>query len=373
MFNEQALKAFGANIQRLIEKQNLTQEETYDMFCQVLRNEQPELQQGAFLAALVSKGETIDEVVGAWRAIYELDTVVIPTDTLGPTVENSGTGMDSLKTFNVSSAAAVIASACGAKMARHGARALTSFCGTVDILESVGLDVECDAQIVAESIHQEGIGLFNGMSARVHPGGLARILSQIRFGSTLNIAASLANPAKPTYGLRGVYAESLVEPVGDIMAAIGYRRGMVVYGKAHGERGGMDELSICGESVVHEFSAGGARRSYRFYPEEAGLRTIPFAEIAATGDFKKERERFLRVLAGKDHQGCIDFACLNAGAILYISGLAMSIAEGSRMAHDAVSSGAAITKMRQWISAQNANPKNGLAHFDKHLQQALSA
>ncbi len=373
MFNEEALKAFGANIQRLINKQNLTQEETYNMFCQVLRNEQPELQQGAFLAALVSKGETVDEVVGAWRAIYELDTVAIAADALGPTVENSGTGMDPLKTFNVSSAAAVIASACGAKIARHGARALTSFCGTVDLLESVGLDVECDATVVEESIRQEGIGLFNGMSAKVHPGGLARILSQIRFGSTLNIAASLANPVRPTYGLRGVYAESLVDPVGDIMAAIGYERGMVVYGKAKDQQGGMDELSICGESRVLEFSASGTRQSYLFYPEDAGLHTVPFAEVAATGDLRKERERFLKVLAGKDHRGCIDFACLNAGAILYVSGLAISIAEGSRMAHDAIRSGAAIDKMRRWVSVQNTNPERGLIHFDKHLQQALSA
>ncbi len=366
--DEKALKAFGANIQRLICKQNLTQEETYLMFREVLRNEQTDLQQGAFLAALASKGETTDEIVGAWRAIYELDTITACADVSGPIIENSGTGMDSLKTFNVSSAAAVVASACGAKIVRHGARALTSFCGTVDILESIGLDVECDARTVERSIRQEGIGLFNGMSAKVHPGGLGRVLSQIRFGSTLNIAASLANPIKPTHGLRGVYSESLVVPVADIMAAIGYVRGMVVHGRADGCDGGMDELSVCGETVVCEFSESGERHSYLFRPEEAGLSIIPFAEIAATGDLRTETERFLSVLTAKGHDGCIDFTCLNAGATLYIGEQAHSIAEGTRMAYDAIISGAAIEKLRRWVWAQNADPERGVACLDKKLQ-----
>jgi anthranilate phosphoribosyltransferase len=273
-----------------------------------------------------------------------------------------------LKTFNVSSAAAIVASACGAKMARHGARALSSFCGTVDILESVGLDVDCDVQIVEESIRQEGIGLFNGMSAKVHPGGLGRILSQIRFGTTLNIAASLANPARPTHGLRGVYSESLVAPVSYIMASIGYVRGMVVHGRADGHDGGMDELSVCGESVVHEFSGSAIKDSYTLRPEDVGLNTIPFAEIATTGDLQTERDRFLKVLTGKGCQGCIDFTCLNAGATLYIGERAGSIGEGVRMARDAISSGAAIAKLKRWVSIQNADPDRGLDCFEKHLR-----
>ncbi|MCI5142216.1 MAG: anthranilate phosphoribosyltransferase, partial [Candidatus Electrothrix sp. ATG1] len=107
MTDEQALKAFGANIQRLINKEDLSREEIYTMFCQVLGNEQPDLHQGAFLSALVSKGETVEEIAGAWQAIVEKDTVAVsldPPDTTGPIIENSGTGMDSLKTFNVSSA-----------------------------------------------------------------------------------------------------------------------------------------------------------------------------------------------------------------------------------------------------------------------------
>jgi anthranilate phosphoribosyltransferase len=362
--NEKSVKQFGANIQRLIDKEDLTQEEIYGMFKEVLSNAQPDLQQGAFLAALASKGETVEEIVGAWRAIVEFDTVSATIGGDSPLVENCGTGMDSLKTFNVSTAASIVAAACGATMVRHGARALTSFCGTVDMAEALGVDVECGVDTVVASIESVGIGLFNGMSPTVHPGGLGRILSQIRFGSTLNIAASLANPASPSHGLRGVCREDLVSRVGEIMSAIGYSRGMVVHGKASDREGGMDELSVCGESLVHEIGAVGGPATYTLRPEDVGLSTIPFAEIATTGDLHQERIRFLQVLSGKDHDGCIAFTCLNAGAALYVSGHADSIANGVTLSREAIDSGAAMSKLRNWVQTQNRNPSQGLATLD---------
>jgi anthranilate phosphoribosyltransferase len=227
---ESSLREFGRNIQQLIEKQHLSRETCHAMFRQLMENRQPDLQQGAFLAALAAKGETVEEIAGAWEAIMALDTTKIDIDGAAPLVENSGTGMDSLKTFNVSTAAAVVAASGGVRMARHGARALTSKCGTVDLLDELGIDVACSVEHVGRSIDQAGIGIFNGMSPRVHPNALFRILSQIRFGSTLNIAASLASPCRPTHGLRGVYAEQVIGKVVDIMQAIGYRRAMVVHG-----------------------------------------------------------------------------------------------------------------------------------------------
>ena len=366
MANEQSLKAFGATIQRLINKEDLSREETYSTFCQVLANEQPDLQQGAFLSALVSKGETVEEIAGAWQAIVEKDTISVPLDCSGPIIENSGTGMDSLKTFNVSSAAAIVAAACGARIARHGARALTSFCGTVDILEAVGLDVECDIQTVAQSIQEVGIGLFNGMSPKIHPFGLGRILSQIRFGTTLNIAASLANPARPTRGLRGVYAEFLLHPVAEVMASIGYERGLVVHGKVGGQVGGMDELSLCGPTIICEFSENRTIKEYVLRPEDVGMKKVPFAEIAALGNLSQERKRFLRVLAGKEEQGCIDFTCLNAGATLYVGGQAGTLEEGIRLASAAISDGSALEKLKRWVIVQ-ARDEDGIARLEEEL------
>jgi anthranilate phosphoribosyltransferase len=351
--NEAKLKDFGANVQKLINKTNLSEEETYEMFREVLLNDQPDLQQGAFLAALVAKGETIEEIVGAWRAIYEFDTVHASPDLPGPLFENSGTGMDTAKTFNVSSAAAIVAAACGVVMARHGARAITSFCGTVDIAEAIGVDMECDVSTVEKSIRDVGIGLFNGTSPKVHPAALGRILSQIRFGSTLNIAASLAHPCTPSLGLRGVYAASMVEKTAEAMRAVGYSRGIVAFGTDRSSGKGMDELSITGDTVLLEFHGDSMTRT-RIRPEDVGLESTTLEEITPTGDLQKEAERFVKVLSGRDGYGCTAFTCLNAGAILYVNGTCDSLKEGVERSRNTIESGRAIEKLREWVTTQDA-------------------
>ena len=362
--DETAVRAFGAEIQRLIDRNDLTREQTYDLFRQVLLGEQPDLQQGALLAALVAKGETPEEIAGAWQAIVEFDTVpaaVASVAGAGPLVENSGTGMDALKTFNVSSAAAIIAAARGARLARHGARALTSKCGAVDILEAVGVDVDCSAANVERSIDIAGIGIFNGMSPAVHPGGLGRILSQIRFGSTLNIAASLANPVRPTHGVRGVYAGGMVGPVGDVMMEIGYEHALVVHGYDDRREAGMDELSVLGATVVGELRSDGRRDAYTVEPEDFGIRRAAHSEIAPLGDLRSESVRFVQVLAGRGHEACADAACLNAAAVLYVAGLANDLGDGLAQAREAVASGAATSKLEEWVSAQAGGAEQRVA------------
>lgn len=367
--DEERIRSFGAGIQRLIDGKNMTRDETYLMFREVLLNRQPDLQQGAFLAALVAKGETVDEIAGAWAAIDETDTVHAATAIPAVLCENSGTGMDAMKTFNVSSAAAIVAAACGVSMARHGARAITSTCGTVDVLEMAGIDVECEVEQVARSIREAGIGLFNGMSPKVHPGALGRILSQIRFGSTLNIAASLANPCRPTIGLRGVYKESLLTIAADVMRSISYERAMVVYGMDAQSGSGMDELSVAGVTKVCEFTPS-SRREYILNPEDAGIRRSPFAEIAALGSPTLEARRLVQVLAGRDHPACIDFTCLNAGAILYTAGKCNSIKRGVEMSREAIAEGRAIGKLQQWVSCQDSSQGTGALRLEALLKTA---
>jgi len=174
-------REFGSLIMRLIQKGDMTRDETREAFYTILKDQTTEMQQGAFLAALTSKGETAEEAAGAWEAIYNLDTEKVVINSQGPLIENCGTGMDGFKTFNISTAASIIAAAGGIYMARHGARAITSVCGTVDLAEALGVDVECDVRVVARSIEKTGLGLFNGMSPKVHPNALRRILSKIFF------------------------------------------------------------------------------------------------------------------------------------------------------------------------------------------------
>ena len=362
-YNESELREFGRGIQQLIDRQNLTRQECYEMFRQIMANRQPELHQGAFLAALTAKGETSEEIAGAWQAIVELDTCRLEAQPEGPLVENSGTGMDTLKTFNVSTAAAVVAAAGGVRMARHGARALTSMCGTVDLLDALGIDVDCSVTVVGESIDRAGIGIFNGMSPEIHPNALFRILSQIRFGSTLNIAASLASPCRPTHGLRGVYAEPVMGKVMEIMHAIGYERAMVVHGFDADGQQGMDEISTIGETAVQELFPDGTQTTYRLVPEDMGLARTDYEQIAALGDVQQEAVRFVQVISGAGHPACFDLVCANAGAIFYLSGQTTDIPSGVAAAQGLIQSGHALAKLCQWMTVQCDAQHTGLQRF----------
>jgi anthranilate phosphoribosyltransferase len=363
------LKTFGNRIAALIEGKNLSREEAKDMFLQVLLDKQPDLQQGAFLAALTAKGETAEEIAAAWEAIYELDTTKVTPMVSQPLVDNCGTGMDTLKTFNISTAAAVVAAAGGVCMAKHGARAITSSCGAVDILESVGVDVECDVDIVKRSIEKAGIGIFNGMSAKVHPRALFRILSQIRFGTTLNIAGSLANPALPRYGVRGVYSADLVKPVAQVMREIGYIKALVFHG-SNGNGLGMDEISTLGDTLIAELNGSEHIKTYTVNPEDFGIKHSNEQAISPSSDRKQEVLNFLRILTGRDRGPRHEIVCLNTTPIFYLAGKAGNLRDGFSQARDIIESGRAVTKLREWVKAQNSDPKNGLRKLDRLLEES---
>lgn len=371
MINEN-VKRFGACITKLINKEDLLREEAKEMFYQVLLNEQPEIQQGAFLAALTAKGETAEEIAGSWEAIYELDTVKVILDLSCPIVENSGTGMDTVKTFNISTAASIIAAAAGITMAKHGARAITSACGTIDILEELGVAVECSPEIVKRSIEKAGIGIFNGMSSKIHPRALGRILSQISFGTTLNIAASLSNPALPRYGVRGVYAKELVEPVALVMREIGYNRAIVIHGLAEDGIQGMDEASTLGETIVAELHESGEIIKYSFMPEEFGIQRTQKHLLASYGNREEEALRLIAVLNGQEKGACSDIVCLNAALILYMMNLSSGIQEGYHQAKEIIRDGKAIKKLKEWVREQNPETEKGIRKLDQLLNKSLN-
>ncbi len=363
-------KKFGEVIIRLIQKENLTRKEANDAFTLIMNDQTTEMQQGAFLAALTSKGETEQEVAGAWEAIYRLDTVKVDInmpDTGCVLVENSGTGMDTFKTFNISTAASIIAASEKIKMARHGARAITSMCGTVDMAEALGVDVECSAEIVAASIENIGMGLFNGMSPAIHPTALGRILSNIYFGSTLNIAASLANPAMPEIAVRGVYSKDMVLPVAKVMQAIGYKRAVVLHGGINGSDLGMDEASVCGTTWCAEFFENGDINEYRFYPEDFSLEVHDPVELAPENDISMESKRFASLILGRENSARRDAAILNAGLIFYIAGQAENIENGIEKAEKALSTGTAFENLRNWVKNQNREPEKGLKRLENLL------
>ena len=369
---EDNLRYFGSKVDALLKGQNLTRSEAYDLFRQILQNEQPDLQQGAFLAAITAKGATGQEIAGIWEAIYEIDTVKVRPDVNGPLVENCGTGMDSIKTFNISTAASIVAAADGIKMAKHGARAITSKCGAVDILETLGIDVECNVDLVKRSIERAGIGIFNGMSGKVHPCALYRILSQIRFGTILNIAGSLANPALPDYGVRGVYSREMVLPIAMAMKEIGYRRAFVVHGRSRDNSRGMDELSTLGSSFVAELTEDGEIKEFTISANDLDVKSGDESSILYQADKKAEAIKLLRVLSGVDNSPRREIVCLNAAPLLYITGHATNLREGIEKASNIIDSGKPIMKLKAWVGEQNSNPEAQLEKFEDLLAQAYA-
>ena len=365
-------KVFGSIVSSLIQSKNISRNESKAMFYQILKNEQSDMHQGAFLAALSAKGETAEEIAGSWEAIYELDTVKVIPETDLPLVDNSGTGMDSLKTFNISTAASIIAAANGITMAKHGSRAITSYCGTIDILEELGVDVECDTDVVKKSIEQAGIGIFNGMSPKVHPQALGRILSQISFGTVLNIAASLANPALPKYGVRGVYSKEMLESVARVMKEVGYKKAIVVHGVTEDGALGMDEASTLGETFIAELKEDGTIVKYSFSPEDLGIKRGTRDEVASLNNLEQEAIRMIAVLNGTDSGSRSDIVCLNAALILYLMDQCSTIKEGFDKAKDIIASGKAIDKLRNWVKEQNHDPQKGLSKLEKLTQKALA-
>lgn len=348
----------GQYITRLINKEDISQDESYHAFCLVLNNEVSEMQQGAFLAALTSKGQTTGEVAGGWKAVYELDTNKVDLSDF-EIVDNCGTGMDSFKTFNISTAASLVAAAGGVRVARHGARAITSACGTVDMAEGLGVDMECSVELVAKSIKEAGIGLFNGMSPAVHPMALGRILSQICFGSPLNVAASLAHPALPRIAVRGVYSPDLLRPVVEVMQAIGYTEALVVYGGIDGIDKGMDEASVCGKSSVAHLR-NGKISEYSLEPEELGLSKHAPTLLSADGDRETAVTKMYQLLSGKGEQARLDAVILNSALIFYVQKAVPSIEAGIVKAKEILDSGQAIAALKRWVEVQNSDPAAGL-------------
>lgn len=356
----QTNKKFGALITRLINRENLTRKQASQAFITILNNQTNEMQQGAFLAALAAKGETAMEVAGSWEAIYDLDTTKVR---LGPDlnlVENSGTGMDTFKTYNISTAAAIIAAAGNIPMARHGARAITSLCGTVDMAEALGVDVECTADLVANSIKTAGLGLFNGMSPHIHPNALGRILSQIFFGSTLNIAASLANPARPAIGVRGVYAKAMILPVAQVMKEIGYTSAIVLHGSIEDSPLGMDEASVCGITHCARVSEDDTITEFTIDPKRLGLATLNPWTLSPEPELSLESKRFAALMNNQESGPRKDAALLNAGLIFLAADRVTTLEQGIEQAAGLLENGTAFATLERWVTAQNTDPEKGL-------------
>lgn len=366
---EDRWRKFGAIVVRLTHGEDITKEEARECWRQICEEEQSDLQQGAFIGALKAKPETPEEVAGTFEALYEHDTLKVEVDTPEPLIDNCGTGADTLKTLNISTGAAIISSALGLYVVRHAARAISSNCGAIDVVEAFGVNVESAPEIPKKSIENAGICAWNAFLPTVHPKTLARVLSQIRFGSAINLVGPLLNPTMPTFKVMGVPNQEMIDIEVRTLRELGFRRAFVMHGLDDTSGKGMDEISTLGTTHIAELAEDGSIKNYTLTPEDFDIKRAKFDDVASTRDVHRDALALLRVLAGKDKGPRSDIVCLNAVPLLYVTGKAKDLEEGLLMAREAVADGRALEKLRDWVAWQNEKPGDGLPTLEEMISQ----
>ena len=314
---------------------SLDRERARDVMREVMGGEAAQAEITAFLAALMAKGETAEEITGFADAMREHVVPVTPTREL--VIDVVGTGGDGAGTFNISTTAALVAAAAGAAVAKHGNRAASSACGAADVLEALGFELEQPPERIAESIDRFGFGF---MFARAHHPAMrhaAPSRQELGTRTVFNILGPLSNPAGARDGVFGVYAPDLAHTYAETLAGLGARRAFVVHGD-----GGLDELSPTGLNLVVEV-ADGEIREWELDPRSLGV--YPADPASLRGGSAEQNAAALRAVLAGERSGRRDAVLLNAGAALVAAGIADDLGEGFAIAAEAIDSGAAATRL----------------------------
>jgi len=325
---------------RVIEHREIFHEEMVSLMRQMMSGELSPTLISAIVMGLRVKKETIGEIAAAAQVMREFATKVDVPDHAN-LLDTCGTGGDSAHTFNISTAAAFVAAAAGAKVAKHGGRSVSSKSGSADVLEALGVSINLTPEQVGRSISEVGLGF---MFAPSHHGAMkhaAPVRKELGVRTIFNILGPLTNPAGAKNQIMGVFHPDLVGIQARVLQRLGSRHVMVVYGLE-----GLDEISVSGETLVGELKDGEVRE-YRINPAQFGLQASDLSAIRVT-DGAQSREM---VLAALDNRaGAVrDIVALNAGAAIYVSGLAESHEQGVQKALTVISSGAARRKVQELV------------------------
>ncbi len=333
-----------AAIKSVMGRQDLSVDEMASVMKQIMTGECTPSQIGGFLVGLRMKGETVDELSAAARVMRELSTrVEVGCDYL---VDTAGTGGDSSGSFNISTASAIVAAAAGAHVAKHGNRSMTSNSGSADVLEAAGVKLDISPAQIGECIEQVGVGF---MFAPAHHGAMKHAIGprrEMAVRTVFNVLGPLTNPAGAPNQLIGVFDDELVELMAQVLQQLGSRHVMVVHAED-----GMDEISISSPTHVAELKNGEVS-SYTITPSDFGMETASLDELRVDSA-EQSLATIEAVLAGQAG-AARDIVCLNAGAAIYVSGRAESLAAGIEAARNAISSGKAATVLQELVARTNA-------------------
>ena len=328
---------------KLSKKQDLAYAEAEAVMDEIMSGQATPVQMSAYLTALALKGETIDEITASAagmrahciKLLHNLDVLEIV-----------GTGGDGSNSFNISTTSSLVIAAGGVPVAKHGNRAASSKSGAADVLEALGVKITLTPERSAEILKKINICFLFAQNYHIAMKYVAPIRKELGIRTVFNILGPLSNPAGANMELMGVYDQSLVEPLAQVMANLGVNRGMVVYGQDS-----LDEISMCAPTSVCEIRDG-KFTSYEITPEQFGYERCE--KGALTGGTPSENAEITKaILKGEEKGPKRQAVCLNAGAALYIAGKAASIEEGVKLAESLIDSGVALKKLEEFVEETN--------------------
>lgn len=336
-------------LSRIVDHQEIQHDDMLSLMRQIMQGEVSPVLMSAIITGLRVKKETIGEITAAAKVMREFATPVKVADA-DHLVDTCGTGGDAAHTFNISTAAAFVSAAAGAQVAKHGGRSVSSKSGSADVLEALGVNLNQAPEQVADSIGKIGVGFMfapNYHSAMKHAAPVRR---ELGIKTLFNILGPLTNPAGAKKQVLGVFDAKLVSILAHVLQQLGSTHVMIVNGAD-----GLDEITISGETRVGELRQG-AVTEYSVRPEDFGLQSAPITSIQV-GDSDQAKAMLLSVLENKKGPAR-DIVLLNAGAAVYVSGVADSLAQGIRAAQRAIESGAALQKLHELVAFSNQGNPN---------------
>lgn len=330
--------SFKQALQQLLDRKDFTHADMLQIMRMMMAGELTAVQISSLLMGLRMKGETVDEIAAAAEVMRELSTKVVIHDT-AHLIDTCGTGGDGIQTFNVSTACAFVAAAAGAKVAKHGGRSVSSTCGSADVLEALGVNVNQTPEQVAKCVDEIGIGFMfapNHHSAMKHAAPVRR---ELGIRTMFNLLGPMTNPAGAKRQVMGVFHKDLTVLLANVLQKLGSEHVMVVHGAD-----GMDEISFTGDTYVAELKDGKISE-YVLNPAQFGISTHTLASIQIQN--AEESKAVVLAVLGGEKGAARDIVLLNAGAAIYVSGLVDKLQAGINKAAEVIDSGLALEKLNQ--------------------------
>ena len=329
-----------ATLQKLLNKQNLSSDEMSQAMRLMMRGEMSNAQIAGFLIALRCKGESIEEIAAAVGVLRELvNQVPVKGEHV---IDTCGTGGDGANTFNISTTAAFVVAAAGGKVAKHGNRSVSSSCGSADVLEAAGINLELSAQQVAECVDQIGVGFL--FAAKHHSAVRHTVAARKAMGvrTLFNLIGPLSNPANAPHQLIGVFDKQWLVPVAEVLKRLGSRHVLVVHAQD-----GLDEISIAAPTDVAELQQGEVK-TYSVTPEQFGLQRASLSSLAITN--AQSSLEIIRQVLHNQPGPARDIVVLNAGAAIYAADLVGTLEQGMQRALQVLADGSALAKFEALIA-----------------------